>query len=144
MSQEVNNRDNMTEGVSNTSAIIEMPETKTTTISTSETENPLTDNNDINNVKNEKSKVNSSSDDVNNRDVEVANIRNGKSYQGELNTNSHSDDHSRVPLSRARLALVFVGYIIIEIKIVLLLLKLIVLNFIGLCLVFSWPLWIKL
>lgn len=109
MSQEINNRDNMTEGVSSTSAIIEVPETKTTTISTSKTENPLINNDDNNNVKDEKSKVNSSSDDINNRDVEVANIRNEKSYQGELNTNSHSGDHSRVPLTKARLALVFTG-----------------------------------
>ncbi|CAB4480306.1 MFS general substrate transporter [Rhizophagus irregularis] len=110
MSQEINNRDNMTEGVSSTSAIIEVPETKTTTISTSKTENPLINNDDNNNVKDEKSKVNSSLDDIiNNRDVEVANIRNEKSYQGELNTNSHSGDHSRVPLTKARLALVFTG-----------------------------------
>lgn len=108
MSQEINNRDNMTEGVSSTSTIIEVPETKTTTISTSKTENPLINNDDNNNVKDEKSKVNSSSNDINNRDVEVANIRNEK-YQGELNTNSHSEDHSRVPLTKARLALVFIG-----------------------------------
>ncbi|PKK71701.1 hypothetical protein RhiirC2_744147 [Rhizophagus irregularis] len=46
----------MTEGVSSTSAIIEVPETKTTTISTSKTENPLINNDDNNNVKDEKSK----------------------------------------------------------------------------------------
>lgn len=108
MSQEVNNRDNMTEGVSSTSAKIEIPETKTTTTSTSETENPLPNND----KKDEKSKVIPSSEDINNRDIEVANTRNEKSHQGELNTNSHSD-HLNVPLSKTKLTLVFIGYLII-------------------------------
>ncbi|GES73094.1 major facilitator superfamily domain-containing protein [Rhizophagus clarus] len=103
MSQEVNNRD-MTEGVSSTSAVIEIPETNTKPISTSETENPLPNND----KKDEKSKENPSLEDINNRDVEMANTRNEKSYQGELITNSHSD-HSRVPLSKVKLILVFTG-----------------------------------
>src|SRR5215469_763672 len=97
MSQEVNSRDNV-EGVSSTSKIIEIPEIKTTDTSTNENEN-LNDNNAKVGKSNQELMVNSPPKD---RDIEVANE---KSNQG-------LENHIRVPLSKARLTLVFIGYII--------------------------------
>ena len=72
----------MTEVISGTSTIIEIPETKTTTTSTSKTGDTTTNNE----------------------------VKNEKSNQGE---STNSEDNEKVLLTKAKLSLVMLGYIIL-------------------------------